>query len=97
VTGGALRPVVRSDENAAPLMCESTDGARAAVVSTHARAWATMRRMPHRDFRPQDREESRRLVAILAWEIHDSDDGDRDELLGELLRLAWPTREALDH
>jgi hypothetical protein len=53
--------------------------------------------MPHRDFQPQDREEARRLVVILAWEIQDSDDHDRQELLGELLRRAWPTRQALDH
>jgi hypothetical protein len=53
--------------------------------------------MPHRDSWPQDREAAHRLVVILAWEIHDSDDADREELLGELLRAAWPTRQALDH
>ena len=53
--------------------------------------------VPHRDFWPKNREQVRRLVAVLVWEIEDSDDGDRDELLEDFLRAAWPTAQALYH
>jgi hypothetical protein len=47
------------------------------------------------DFWPADRTDAETLVAVLVGEIRQSDEADRDELLGLLLERAWPTRQAL--
>ena len=50
--------------------------------------------VPDDDFWPAERLDALTLVAVLVCEIRQSDQTDRDELLGLLLERAWPTYQS---
>ena len=65
------------------------------MVSTGRRRPVSIGRVPpQRDPWPDDVARERAVVAVLVHEIHLSDDDDRDEMLGEMLRAAWPTERS---
>jgi hypothetical protein len=43
------------------------------------------------DFWPPDPTAAAALVALVVDDIHDLNDGDRDALLEDFLRVAWPS------